>query len=83
MNTEELIRRAEAALDESAKDFGTSMEDKMDLMERLIRAASELSGLPLDDEREIMERMLRMASYDFWRAVGLFCGVHAAALSSE
>ena len=58
-----------------------SREAKMDLAERLVRAASELCGYPPAEEWEVLLRCLRKEGFRFDAAVRQFVLVHIGDLA--
>lgn len=59
------------------RSYGESMADRMDIMERLIQAVSNMSGVHPDYIAELFDFCLHKTDFDFWAAVRKFAEYHA------
>ena len=57
-------------------DYGESMEERLDIMERLTHAVSTDIGSAPETEREIFHHILRQEGFDFWKAVRCYIEFH-------
>ena len=72
-----LLIRADNAAAYTPRSYGESMAERMDIMERLIQAVSNMSGVHTDYIAELFDFCLHKTNFDFWAAVRKFAEYHA------